>query len=132
MRIKTACERLSKSCAVDGRFGIPQTTTGRTEGSPDQIEPSVVRARPYLEGITCYQEDIGQVGTESSLGQANIESLTMKKLTIITSLFSILAGVMLTSCASDKPVTQSTTTTRQTTVTEPAATQTTTTHTTGY
>jgi hypothetical protein len=62
----------------------------------------------------------------------HIESLTMKKLTIVTSLFSILAGVMLTSCASDEPVTQSTTTTRQTTVTQPAATQTTTTHTTGY
>ena len=51
---------------------------------------------------------------------------TMKKLTIAISLFSTLAGVMLTSCASDKPATQSTTTTRQTTVTQPAATQTTT------
>jgi uncharacterized lipoprotein YajG len=56
----------------------------------------------------------------------------MKNITIASSLFSILAGVMLTSCASDKPVTQSTTTTRQTTVSQPAATQTTTTHTTGY
>jgi len=57
----------------------------------------------------------------------------MKKLTLVTSLFSILAGVMLTSCASDEPTTQSTTTTRQTTVTQPAATQTTTTRTTeGY
>jgi len=57
----------------------------------------------------------------------------MKKLTIVTSLslFSIVAGVMLTSCASDEPATQSTTTTRQTTVTQPAATQTTT-HTTSY
>jgi hypothetical protein len=50
----------------------------------------------------------------------------MKNLFIVTSLFSILAGVMLSSCASDEPVTQSTTTTRQTTVTQPAATQTTT------
>jgi uncharacterized lipoprotein YbaY len=50
----------------------------------------------------------------------------MQKLTIVTSLFSILAGVMLTSCASDEPATQSTTTTRQTTVTQPSATQTTT------
>jgi hypothetical protein len=62
----------------------------------------------------------------------HIESLTMKKLTVVTSLFSILAGVMLTSCASDEPVTQSTTTTRQTTVTQPTGSQTTTTHTTGY
>jgi hypothetical protein len=50
----------------------------------------------------------------------------MKKLIIVISLFPILAGAMLTSCASDEPVTQSTTTTRQTTVTQPAATQTTT------
>jgi hypothetical protein len=56
----------------------------------------------------------------------------MKKLTLVTSLFFILAGVMLTSCAKDEPITQSTTTTRQTTVTQPAATQTTTTRTTGY
>jgi hypothetical protein len=54
------------------------------------------------------------------------------KLTLVTSLFSILAGVMLTCCASDKTATESTTTTRQTTVTQPTATQTTTTHTTGY
>ena len=39
---------------------------------------------------------------------------------------SMIAGVMLTSCASDEPATQSTTTTRQTTVTQPSATQTTT------
>jgi hypothetical protein len=59
---------------------------------------------------------------------------TMKRFTIVNSLslFSILAGVMLTSCASDEPVTQSTTTTRQTTVTQPTAAQTTTTHTTRY
>jgi uncharacterized lipoprotein YajG len=52
----------------------------------------------------------------------------MKKLTVVTSLslFSIVAGVMLASCASDKTATESTTTTRQTTVTQPAATQTTT------
>jgi hypothetical protein len=49
---------------------------------------------------------------------------TMKKFTIAISLFSMLAGVMLISCASDKPATQSTT--RQTTVTQPSATQTTT------
>jgi hypothetical protein len=56
----------------------------------------------------------------------------MNKLTIVTSLFSVLAGVMLSSCASDKTAGESTTTTRQTTVTQPSATQTTTTHTTGY
>jgi hypothetical protein len=61
-----------------------------------------------------------------------ISKATVKKLTLVTSLFSIFAGVMLTSCASDKAATESTTTTRQTTVTQPAATQTTTTRTTGY
>jgi len=50
----------------------------------------------------------------------------MKKRNIAVSLFSILAGIVLTSCASDKEATESTTTTRQTTVTQPAATQTTT------
>jgi len=50
----------------------------------------------------------------------------MKKTIITMSLFFMLAGVMLTSCASDKTATESTTTTRQTTVTQPSATQTTT------
>ena len=49
----------------------------------------------------------------------------MKKLTVAFALFSMLATIMLTSCASDEPTTQSTTTTRQTTVTQPVATQTT-------
>jgi uncharacterized lipoprotein YajG len=58
----------------------------------------------------------------------------MKKLTIISSLFSILAGIMLSACAHDEPVTtQTSTTTRETTVQQPAAaTRTTTTRSSNY
>lgn len=59
----------------------------------------------------------------------------MKKLTTIASLFSILAGVMLTACAHDEPVTtQTTTTTRETSVQQPpaATTRTTTVRSSGY
>lgn len=64
--------------------------------------------------------------SETGRHQASQIYKNMKKLTIGTSLFSLLVGVMLSSCASDKAATESTTTTRQTTVTQPAATQTTT------
>jgi hypothetical protein len=57
----------------------------------------------------------------------------MKKLTILSSLLSITAGMFLASCAHDEPVTTSTTTTtHETAVTHPAATSTTTTRQTGY
>jgi CHASE3 domain sensor protein len=49
----------------------------------------------------------------------------MKKL--ILPFFSILALAFLASCASEEPVTQTTTTTRETTVTQPTTTQQTTT-----
>jgi cytosine/uracil/thiamine/allantoin permease len=68
----------------------------------------------------------GPAFSETGRHQASQTYKNMKKLTIGTSLFSLLAGVMLSSCASDKAATESTTTTRQTTVTQPAATQTTT------
>jgi len=52
----------------------------------------------------------------------------MKKLTILTSLLSIVAALFIGACAHDEPVTTSTTTTtHETAVTRPAATGTTTT-----
>jgi uncharacterized lipoprotein YajG len=69
------------------------------------------------------------LGTKSLLEVIN--SQTMKKLIILTQLFSILATIFLSSCA-EEPVTATTTTTRETTVTQPAATTTTTTRSTGY
>ena len=56
----------------------------------------------------------------------------MKKLTILSSLFSITAGLFLASCAHDEPVTTSTTTTTHEAVRPAATTSTTTTRATGY